>query len=196
MLSKLHGLLRNLKHFIRRSGQSKIYYTRKLSWFVQILDFVPSIVDGRGHKREPSELKEVIVASTQYLYSFLCLLNSTLFYYYLTVWSDCRNLNKREVFGIPFDPDSLGSKSRDRLKQLAMNLMDNFLINSKVVTINYTEYGLMKIQCIYPKFSKKIIDDIDCVLGQYYGLTEEELDFIINYDIKYRMGSDAEYGDE
>jgi len=27
-------------------------------------------------------------------------------------------------------------------------------------------------------------------LGKHYGFTEEELDFIINYDIKYRMGVD------
>jgi hypothetical protein len=25
-------------------------------------------------------------------------------------------------------------------------------------------------------------------LANYYGLSDEELDFIINYDIKYRMG--------
>jgi hypothetical protein len=29
-------------------------------------------------------------------------------------------------------------------------------------------------------------------LDRHYGFTEEELDFIINYDIKYRMGRDAE----
>jgi hypothetical protein len=31
----------------------------------------------------------------------------------------------------------------------------------------------------------------DRVLAQHYGFTDEELDFIINYDIKYRMGRDA-----
>lgn len=36
------------------------------------------------------------------------------------------------------------------------------------------------------------IDDIDRVLAKHYGFTDEELDFIINYDIKYRMGRDAE----
>ncbi len=30
------------------------------------------------------------------------------------------------------------------------------------------------------------------VLAKHYGFTDEELDFIINYDIKYRMGQDAE----
>jgi hypothetical protein len=29
-------------------------------------------------------------------------------------------------------------------------------------------------------------------LAKHYGFTKEELDFIINYDIKYRMGKDSE----
>jgi len=33
-------------------------------------------------------------------------------------------------------------------------------------------------------------------LGEHYGFTEEELDFIINYDIKYRMGRENESEDE
>ena len=35
---------------------------------------------------------------------------------------------------------------------------------------------------------KPIIDQIDRVLAEHFGFTDEELDFIINYDIKYRMG--------
>jgi len=37
--------------------------------------------------------------------------------------------------------------------------------------------------------SKPIIDEIDRLLAAHYGFTDEELDFLINYDIKYRMGS-------
>ncbi len=54
----------------------------------------------------------------------------------------------------------------------------------------------LTVQCIYPKASKPIIDEIDCVLARHYGFTEEELDFIINYDIKYRMGRETEEGGE
>jgi hypothetical protein len=35
---------------------------------------------------------------------------------------------------------------------------------------------------------KPIIDEIDRALAEHYGFTDEELDFIINYGIKYRMG--------
>ena len=48
----------------------------------------------------------------------------------------------------------------------------------------------------YPKLSKQYIDEIDKVLAKHYGFTEEELDFIINYDIKYRMGDELESSDE
>ena len=47
----------------------------------------------------------------------------------------------------------------------------------------------------YPKLSKPIIDQIDCLLAQHYGFTHEELDFIINYDIKYRMGKELDSGE-
>lgn len=40
----------------------------------------------------------------------------------------------------------------------------------------------------YAKTAKPTVDEIDHVLAQHYGFTDEELDFIINYDIKYRMG--------
>jgi hypothetical protein len=54
----------------------------------------------------------------------------------------------------------------------------------------------MEKQYFYIKKSKAIIDEIDTVLGKHYGFTEEELDFIINYDIKYRMGKELESEEE
>ncbi|MBM6675074.1 hypothetical protein [Marseilla massiliensis] len=47
---------------------------------------------------------------------------------------------------------------------------------------------MVRFAQFFPKLSKLIIDEIDKILAKYYGFTEEELDFIINYDIKYRMG--------
>ena len=36
---------------------------------------------------------------------------------------------------------------------------------------------------------------IDELLAKHYGFTEEELDFIINYNIKYRMGDKLNGGE-
>lgn len=50
----------------------------------------------------------------------------------------------------------------------------------------------LTVQCIMPKQSRHIIDCIDRLLAEYYGFTAEELDFIVNFDIKYRMGVAAD----
>jgi len=40
------------------------------------------------------------------------------------------------------------------------------------------------------------IAECGCTVPEYYGLTDEQLDFTINYDIKYRMGGAAEDDDD
>lgn len=43
---------------------------------------------------------------------------------------------------------------------------------------------------------KPVVMTMGCVLARHCGLTAEELDFIINYDVKYRMGASAEEGED
>ncbi|MGQ9689638.1 MAG: hypothetical protein ACUVXF_12780, partial [Desulfobaccales bacterium] len=66
------------------------------------------------------------------------------------------------------------------------------IVNSKLKTCKYKSTGFVEYQEFYPRLSKLIIDQIDQILAKHYGFTDEELDFIINYDIKYRMGAEAE----
>ncbi len=40
--------------------------------------------------------------------------------------------------------------------------------------------------------SSAILDEIDHVLAQHYGFAPEELDWLLSYDIQYRMGHDVE----
>ena len=72
-------------------------------------------------------------------------------------------------------------------------MQSDYQRNSHIKTRNYSKKGrefTMQKQHFFIKHSKPIIDKIDRILGKYYGFTEEELDFIINYDIKYRMGDE------
>ncbi|MDX9978572.1 MAG: hypothetical protein RBU25_00875 [Lentisphaeria bacterium] len=39
-------------------------------------------------------------------------------------------------------------------------------------------------------------DKLDAVLAGHYGFTDEELDFIVHYDIKYRMGNVEDTGED
>ena len=194
LIEKLRKPKKTLGHFVRNEGPS-IYYTRKLSWFVQILDFIPSITCEDGEKRFPSELKKISFSNSHECAAFLALLNSNLFYWFLVISSDCRNLNRREVMCVPFDFASISPDTVRELGELSEMLMKDLRKHSKILRMKYKKWGTMNIQCIYPKFSKPIIDKIDGVLAKHYGFTEEELDFVINYDIKYRMGKSLGEGE-
>lgn len=56
--------------------------------------------------------------------------------------------------------------------------------------------GTIEYDGVWPQYSKAVIDEIDRVLAKHYGFADEELDFIINYDIKYRMGGSDNDGAE
>ena len=73
--------------------------------------------------------------------------------------------------------------------------LDESYINNRIIKSRIYPSGKVFYEEYYPSKSKPIIDEIDKVLAKHYGLTDEELDFIINYDIKYRMGDELNEGE-
>jgi len=182
------GCFKSLANKLRNKGGFAFYYSRKIGSFTQVLDFMPEVYDSRNTLRAPSEFKELDFESKQDANVGLLGLNSSLFVWFCTVYSDCRHVNKREVEAFPLPFASLGDDGA--VGMLAKKLMRNLRTTSEM-----REMGGLRIQCIIPRKCKPIIDEIDELLAKHYGFTEEELDFIINYDIKYRMGdklNDAE----
>jgi hypothetical protein len=188
LLAKISKKKAKLSDFVSKYGKYQIHYTRKLSHFVQILDFIPAIFDKNNRQREPSELKTISFKNSKERDIFLSALNSTLFYWLLTVYSDCRNLNKREVDSMRFNVRETNSSLVKGLIKLSNELMKDIKRKSNYLEMNYKKQGQLRIQCTYPKLSKNIIDRIDKLIGDSFGFSEEDLDFIKNYDIKYRMG--------
>jgi len=180
-----------LGSFLIRSRHS-IYFSRKVGYFLQVVDFVPQVIDGSGNSRYPSEFKTLSFSDSPQANIALCALNSNLFYWFITVCSDCRHVNKREVEQFPIDISQISvSPIADKFATLGCELMDSMQINSEMREMRF-EHDHLTVQCIIPRMSKPIIDKIDHVLAQHYSFTDGELDFIINYDIKYRMGRETE----
>jgi hypothetical protein len=196
ILSKLSAQKSSLCSFYSRAGRQFVFYSRKVGYFLQVLDFEPKVLDGHGKRRPPSEFKELRFETEPQAKLALCCLNSNLFYWFVTVFSDCRHVNKREVDAFPIDLKRLeASPHSSRLIKLGNSLMDDLEKRSQERQMTF-KHDSLTVQCIFPKLSKAIIDEIDTVLAQHYGFTPEELDFIINYDIKYRMGQDGGGEDE
>ena len=98
--------------------------------------------------------------------------------------SDCYHLNKPDILSFPIVSDN-------GLRTISHDLEADMQAKSIRRVYNYKTTGRVEYDEFYMKLSKPIIDKIDRVLAKHYGFTEEELDFIINYDIKYRMGREG-----
>jgi len=125
-------------------------------------------------------------------FAFL-LINSSLFYYYWVALSDCYNLTQIYIanIGVPM----LQSNTLN-LHILAETLNKDLIKHIQIAEYAYKNKGNVTFAQFFPKKSKSIIDDVDKILGDFYGFTKEELDFIINYDIKYRMGGELNNEEE
>lgn len=114
-------------------------------------------------------------------------LNSNLFWWYYAINYDLFNFKDYMIFAFQFtysndDEKAIIAKSialETSLRKNAYYYVINSKTNGATRTVNYPK-----------SVSKLEMDEIDKVLAAHYGFTEEELDFIINYDIKYRMGDE------
>ena len=179
-----------------RSSKHIVYHTRKLRYFLQFLDAAPKIYEKNGKLRITSELKEIFFKTENEKLIGVSSYLSTLFFWYYIAYSDCRNLNKREVSTFPLSLGNISKQLSENLSNLGKSLLENLQENSYFQDAFYKKYGQLKMQVFQPRLSKSICDDIDSILSVHYLFTHEELDFVINYDIKYRMGKELNSGED
>lgn len=152
-----------------------------------VLNGKPGVSSRENYLFPPSKvLREATIAA----------LSSSLFYWYFILTTNCRDLNPSDLNEFPINLNSLSPQSAASFVRLCDKLMEDYKKKSQLKEKTSSITGDMVYQEFYPRLSKPIIDEIDQVLARHYGFTEEELEFIINYDIKYRMGRDAEDDDE
>jgi hypothetical protein len=117
------------------------------------------------------------------------ILNSSLFYIFYIAYGDCFHVSDSLATSFPVPPSALAD---NRLDLLATKLMRDLERNAERKTITTKDGDKISYAEFRVAESKPILDEIDRVLARHYRFTAEELDFIINYDIKYRLGRDTE----
>jgi hypothetical protein len=145
-----------------------------------------------GKNMQPSSHYKKMIFNNTLLNIVPCVLNSSLYYFFFKNYSNCRDFSAREILSFPIG--HISDKLIEELNILEKELYKSYSSNKEIKKRVY-ESGLIYYEEYYPALSKPIIDEIDRVLAKHYGFTDEELDFIINYDIKYRMGGELEGGE-
>jgi hypothetical protein len=139
-------------------------------------------------------MKPVYTETEDLKYILISILSSTLYFVHYINWASCQVINSRD-FHFPFDKDSLDDDLSKKMVELGKKIQLDYQKNSHKIERSYSKKGrdfLMTKQHFYIKKSKELLDEVDNQLAKYYGFTDEELDFIINYDIKYRMGKELD----
>ncbi len=191
-----YNIWQKMAHFDRLgsslAGASKVYFHNAPRYWVRTMTFAPYFWNEREGEKTSTQIKNLSVTGMASAKAITAILNSNLFYWWFILLSDCRHLNLREIELYPLGLDNIVSESKGKLVALCEALMDSYKSNSKRKEAQYQATGRVIYDEYYPRFSKLIIDQIDQVLAKHYGFTPEELDFIINYDIKYRMGKSGD----
>ena len=154
--------------------------------------FIPYFVSERDGEIISRHLKSLKFNKIEQAECACSLINSSLFFIWWLAHSSCYNLNSSEFESFRLAKDK---EVVDTLSCLYSKLEKDLKAKSVRRIYNYKSTGRVEYDEFYMKLSKPIIDEIDKVLAKHYGFTEEELDFIINYDIKYRMGEELKKED-
>ena len=171
-------------------SENQIYTHNAPQYFTRATDFIPYFWNEVEGNKISVSLKPYSFNSNANSKIGCCVLNSSTFYLWFVVLSDCRHLNAREVDNFPIGIGEMSKTVISDLCALEIKLMRDYEKNKNHKESYYKSTGRVIYDEYFPKRSKPIIDEIDKVLAKHYGFTEEELDFIINYDIKYRMGDE------
>jgi hypothetical protein len=148
------------------------------------MDFEPYFKSAEKN-RSTDHLKDLFFENLAHAQRGAAIINSTCFYLWFTVQGNCRNITRTDIDSFPCG--LLSEASLHPLDSLFTKLMDDYRKHSKRRVYVYEASGEVEYDEFYVNKSKPILDEIDSVLAQHYGLTDEELDFLINYDIKYRL---------
>ena len=178
-----------LARWRRRNGHkdSAVYYHDAPVHWGKVFDFIPFFKVGNTAPTRSSHIKCLYFESSVVSQVVLCFLNSSHFYWWNWHFTNCRDLSIYDIDCSRIDISSFTDASIEDFLILSTTLMEDLKRNSKIYRRVYRG-TLTQFDSFYPALSKPIIDEIDRLLAQHYGLSDEELDFIINYDIKYRMG--------
>ena len=180
ILRKIFKQDKAIKEMIKESGRPIFYRTTGGRYFKIITNYKTG-----STKEKPLFLDE------KYCNTIGAILSSNLFFWFYQIFSNNLDLKSYEIetFKIPYY--KLSNEIIDNIEKLYSEyLIDieknaNIRQSTRYANIeSFKEYKIGK--------SKPIIDKIDDLICPLYGLTPEEIEYIKNYEIKYRLNDDED----
>lgn len=156
---------------IQNLNGKELYLNMRACFWIKCFSFNPG----------SNEYKKFVFDESKY-YFILCLLNSSLFWLYWTIMSDCWHITSKELKMFKVNTNKIDT---EKFKKLAEKLETKLEDTKKYIGSKQVDYEYKHKLC------KDVINKIDDELKDVYSLTDDELDYIKSFALKYRMGGEV-----
>jgi len=188
IFEKINKINDRLGNFL--SGNIEFYYHSVGMYWLKAYTFKPFFKDENGIIRKSTKLKTLKTSSKILRDIIVSLINSSLFYFFWNIYSDDFDFYKDEIERFPFEYDidkygNVYNMLSIKVKELMKSYKDNSFLRTAKIQDKTKIWQEFK-----PSKSKPILDEIDKLLSGLYGLNNEETEYIIHYDEKFRMSEE------
>ena len=159
----------NLLSDLKTEKGSSIYYRKAGGRYYKIITKEPTESSAEGN----------IIIENKYLDLVGAILSSNLFYWFWLIHSDWHNMRTSEIENFPIPYNNFDDKTLEQISELYNIYLADLKKNAKKTVTGLNVFVARK--------SKHIIDQIDDLICPLYSLTQEEIDFIKNYEIEFRL---------
>ena len=154
---------------IQNDNGKELFLNMRLCFWVKAFNFNPGSNEYKIFKYDNNNYKYI-----------LCLLNSSLFWIYWTIISDCWHITSKEIKH--FKVKTITEKEQQIFNKLYDRLSNKLEKTKKYVGTKQVEYEYKHKLC------KDIIDEIDTEIKKIYGFNVDELNYIKDFAFNYRSG--------
>jgi hypothetical protein len=171
----LGGLRQQLESIAATSSAHLLYYQEACRYWVKACKGYPYFRRNGKHVSPPHG-RAIRFAREQGCSFAACLINSSLFYWFYSGFSDCEHINDALIrkLKIPtfWDKDDWAKREQQLTRSLIEHSQRKVINTKQGHKIEYDELDASR--------SKSVIDNIEVAIARHYKLSELQLDFIIN----------------
>ncbi|MDD2493932.1 MAG: N-6 DNA methylase [Epulopiscium sp.] len=170
---KVIGNPEKLLDLLEENGDGAVYLNMRAAFWIKA--FI--------NKHNGGEYRQYNCRNRDIANYVMCLLNSSLFWWYWIAVSDCWHITRKELIGFTVPENNNFNKTN----RLAKQLEDKLEETKKFVGTKQTDYEYKHKECVDE------IHEIDDYINSLYGLTDDESLYIKNFAFRYRIGGGAEF---
>jgi hypothetical protein len=175
---------RNIARSVVSESVHTAYAHRIVAHYIKAFDFIPFFRSERDGQKRSEDYKPFPLSTKAELEAFSGLLNSSVFYLWFVAYSDVFHCGRELILDFPVNLSELAQSTA--LVEKTNSLMKAYRETAVRREIPYKATGLVEYDEFYPRKVKDEIDKVDIVLGPIVGLTDEQVDFVCNFDLKFR----------